>query len=52
MYLLQAGVQARRNPSLWLGGVHVSLVPMGVPVLQGNWKDVMASTVILSVSEL
>ena len=35
----------------WLG-VHVSLVPVGVLVMTGVGKDVVASTVILSVSEI
>ena len=50
--LLWAQVLAERKPCLLLGGVCVSLVPVGVPVMLGNGKDIVALTVILSVSDL
>lgn len=33
-------------------GVHTSLVPVGVPITSGVGADIVASTVILDVSEL
>ena len=45
-------MKAGRNPCLWLDRVCVSLVPLGVLATPGVGKDVLASTVILRVSEL
>ena len=50
--LLKAQVQAGRIPCLWLGGSLCFLGFFGVPVMLGVGKDVVPSTVILSVSEL